>query len=155
MKRAEIVLLSIFSLLWICKVFFGIKLGVSPLLTITGMTLSTFYCYFTFLLLNDIKLRRVFKKDSYAHTSALRIIVSIFMGISYGIFWIAVVFKTLHWPGAKVMMILPAIPLLIGLCISLFKLRSAIDARRSFYNKVAIRNVVLLVLILLSLTIRF
>ncbi len=61
--------------------------------------LGTFYYLFGFALFNKIKLRQIFKRDSYKDTNALRIIGAILTGWAVSIICIGVLFIVQHYPG--------------------------------------------------------
>lgn len=98
MKKAEIIIatLSIIAL--------GLNLLLIPgggvLTVLTLSTLSMIYFYLGFALFNDIKLRRIFKKDSYKEISSLRILGAVGAGFALSMTTIGFMFKFQSWPGA-------------------------------------------------------
>ncbi len=98
MKKAEIIIatLSIIAL--------GLNLLLIPgggvLTVLTLSTLSMIYFYLGFALFNDIKLRRIFKKDSYKEISSLRILGAVVAGFALSMTTIGFMFKFQSWPGA-------------------------------------------------------
>ena len=98
MKKVEKILIpiSIISLgLNILLIPYG---GVLTVLTFS--TLSTLYFYFGFALFNDIRLRKIFKKDSYKNISSLKILGAIGAGLALSMTTIGLMFKFQSWPGA-------------------------------------------------------
>ena len=98
MKKAEIIIatLSIIAL--------GLNLLLIPgggvLTVLTLSTLSMIYFYLGFALFNDIKLRRIFKKDSYKEISSLRILGAVGAGFALSMTTIGFMFKFQSWQGA-------------------------------------------------------
>jgi alcohol dehydrogenase class IV len=98
MKKGEIILatLSIIAL--------GLNLLLIPgggLLTVlTLSTLSMIYFNFGFALFNDIRLRKILKKDSYTDISSLRILGAVGAGLALSMTTIGLMFKFQSWPGA-------------------------------------------------------
>lgn len=103
MKKLEITLLiiSIFAL--------GLKLlfipGSGMLTVLTLLILSIIYCYFSFLLFNDITLQHIFKKDSYKNINGMRILGTVFTGFGLSAITLGLMFKFQSWPGADPILI--------------------------------------------------
>jgi hypothetical protein len=102
LKKTEIILASILIISLGMK-FLEIP-GSAPLLILSGCGLSLMYLFFSFLLLNDIKLRNLVKNESYNHTSVSTIVIAIFTGFSISAFFNGFVFKIMHWPGGSIML---------------------------------------------------
>jgi hypothetical protein len=98
MKKAEFVIatLSIIAL--------GMNLlfipGSGALTVLTLLILSTLYFYFGFALFNNIRLRQIFKKDSYRDISSLRILGAVGAGLALSSATNGIMFKFQSWPGA-------------------------------------------------------
>src|SRR5690554_4892641 len=98
MKKTEIIIgtLSIIAL--------GLNLLLIPgggvLTVLTLSTLSTIYFYFSFALFNDIRFRKIFKKDSYENISRWRIIGAIGTGFALSATTAGLMCKFQSWPGA-------------------------------------------------------
>ncbi|NQY29984.1 MAG: hypothetical protein HRT69_11005 [Flavobacteriaceae bacterium] len=77
----------------------------SAVFTILSLaTLSCFYFYFSFAILNSVRLRMIFKKGSFSKITTLRIIGAIGVGVNLSVVLLGILFKTLSWPGASVML---------------------------------------------------
>jgi len=98
MRRTELIFatLSIIAL--------GLDLLLIPgggvLTVLTLSTLSMIYFYLGFALFNDIRLRKIFKKDSYKEISSLRILGAVGAGLALSMTTIGLMFKFQSWPGA-------------------------------------------------------
>lgn len=100
MKKTEkiFVTLSIISLV----LNFLLILGGGILTVLTLSTLSMIYFYLGFALFNDIRLRKIFQKDSYKEISYLRILGAVGAGLSLSITTLGLMFKFQSWPGAEI-----------------------------------------------------
>lgn len=65
--------------------------------------LSLIYLLFSFLLLNNIRFRSIFKAAAYAHASAYTIVASVFCGLCYAVALQAFLFCVMRWPGGALM----------------------------------------------------
>jgi hypothetical protein len=119
MKKTEITL-AIISIIAL-----GLKLlfitGGSILTVFTLIILSIIYCYFSFLLFNDIPLKQVFKKDSYKNISGIRILGAVFTGFGLSAITLGLMFKFQSWPGADPILIAGLFVLLPVTIIALSK----------------------------------
>ena len=103
MKKLEIIVGVI--------VIFGISLkifnipGGSMLMVLALMTLSIFYFVFGFAFLNGIKLRNIFKKESYKDTNAKKIIGAIGFGWGISLIIIGGNCKLQLWPGSIILLL--------------------------------------------------
>lgn len=119
MKKTEIIIgtLSIIAL--------GLNLLLIPgggvLTVLTLSTLSTIYFYFSFALFNDIRFRKIFKKDSYENISRWRIIGAIGTGFALSATTAGLMFKFQSWPGADFNLGAGLVGLLIVTIIGLIK----------------------------------
>lgn len=132
--------------------FFFILVLIRPALHIdaifvlfVGFLLSNFYFLFSFFILNEIKLRHMFKARSYQHVSSGRIVKSAIIGLVYSLACMAILFHVLTWPGSMVMLFMA----LVGLFVLFFITR--IKNKRSpnqFYKNINLRNVFFIVICL-------
>lgn len=134
MKRTEIILASI-AFLGLITGLFWIPFS-SELLILSLSALSILYLWFSFALLNGIRLRDVGKKQSFAAISGRRIAISIVAGISFSIAVIGLMFKFMRWPNAHQMLLMGVVPLVVIGSISIIKFISTKDA---YYKKMLIR----------------
>ena len=101
MKRAEIIFL-ILALVAIALNLFLIP--GATLLTILAFSALAMIYYFGFLLFNDIKLRKIFKKESYQGLSGVRALLAGLAGIALSITTMGLLFKIQMYPGANIML---------------------------------------------------
>lgn len=93
-------------------VFKLIHLPGGSIISILSLSmLSLFHYIFSFSVLNGIALGDMFNKAAYKHTSILKIVVSIIIGISISLIVMGSLFKIQIWPGAD-------FQLMIGLIVS-------------------------------------
>ena len=147
MKKGEIILatISIISL--------GLNLLLIPgggiLTVLTLSTLSMVYFYFGFALFNDIRLRKIFKKDSYKDISSLRILGAVGAGLALSMTIIGLMFKFQSWPGADNNLIAGLLGLVIVTIIGVLKyMQNKSDYYTRILKRVAIFGGLGLVIIL-------
>ncbi len=119
MKKTELTILII-SIIAIALNFFLVPGGT--VLTVFSISfLTTIYFYFGFALFNNIKLRNIFKKESYKGITSQRLIGSIGAGLALALTAIGILFKLLSWPGSTVNLGVGLLGLLIVLIIGSIK----------------------------------
>lgn len=103
MKKTEIIL----SILIVVAIILNFSLipGGVILTVLTLSSLSCLYFAFSFALLNNIRLRHIFKSESYKGINALRIIGTVVTGWSLSLALNGILFKLLFWPGASINLI--------------------------------------------------
>lgn len=137
MKKIELSIL--FFILIGLSFRFALIPGGGPLIGLGMGMLSIFYYVLSFALFNGIKLRNIFKKASYQHTNAKKIVGAIGLGISLSILIIGILFKLQGLPGATPMLTIGLLTTgLILIVASIFFLRN----RTAFYKRVFVRGVV-------------
>jgi hypothetical protein len=118
MKRFELIL----GLLIIASI--ALKLlhvpGSSLLLILTLLTLSMIYYVFSVALINGIKFRDIFTKQSYKSLCAKRIISAIGFGLAISVLIMGVLFKLQIWSGASGLLLIGLVSTGIILLISVF-----------------------------------
>ena len=85
MKQTEKILGGLIIILMIIRLFFSLPY-FDITITLLILVLSMIYFGFGFALLNNVRLRNIFKKDSYNEISTLRILGGIFTSPFEGIF---------------------------------------------------------------------
>ena len=144
MRKAEIILAIL------CLTGFILNLTGIPggnILTILSFTfLSMFYFYLGYVVLNNIPLRAMFKKQSYAGISGLRIAGSVVAGFILSLALIGIEFKLMMWPGGSVMLFSCITGFVLLGLISLIKYLKDYNV---FYRNLLIRVVVIGAFILL------
>lgn len=105
MKLAEYIIASL-AIIGIILRFFDIQ-GAIALSTIFVLLLANFHYLFGFAVLNDVKFKKIFKKEYYKENNidVGEIISAIFFAWSLSILEIAILFKVLDWSGSKMMFI--------------------------------------------------
>jgi hypothetical protein len=137
MKKAEIILIGIAVLALIMKMF---HLPASGILTVLSLSsLSVIYAYFGFALFNNIRFRRIFKKETYKEISTKRIIGGVGVGIVLSISAIGILFKFQSWPGASMNLIVGIVGLTIVTIIFLIKKKKSAD---NYYSTILKRVIV-------------
>ncbi len=110
------------------------------LLTVTLMTLAFIYYPFGFAFFNEIRLRKIFKKESYKGISALRIIGAIAVGIGLSILCIGILFKLQSWAYSDTNLKFGLSVTFIALIIALIRLMKVKD---NFYKKILKRIIII------------
>ena len=126
MRVVEIILVVIFCI----GAFFKINHypGGSILLIISLGNLSLLYSYFSFILLNGIKGRKMFKKSSYEGIPAWRLLMTIILGFGIGVLMLGVLFKVQMYPGFSIMMKIGFMGTIISLTVFVVKYFTSSDA---------------------------
>jgi len=109
---------------------------IASTITLVLFFLSMIYFGFSFALLNNIRLRHIFKQESYKGISALRFIGSILVGFVFSILCIGILFKFQLWPNGTYTLLIGLINLGILLIISAVRL---IISKDKFYKNLLIR----------------
>jgi hypothetical protein len=135
MKLTEKILIALAALLAILK--FLIVPGSGIFMVLVFCLLSSLYFYCGFALFNNIRLRLIFKKDSYKEISTGRIIGGIALGLSLSFSIIGFLFIAQHWPGASFHLIISISSGIVILIISLIKFFKT----KASYYKNALRRI--------------
>ncbi len=98
MKQVE-KLIGIVSILLIILQLVNYISSLNTVIILCLLLLSSLYFGLGFALFNNIRLRNIFKKESYKGISTLRIIGTIGAGIALSIIVIGVQFKFYSWPS--------------------------------------------------------
>ena len=135
MKQTEKIVSFFIIILIIIELLFDYPY-VLELIIFSSLLLSILYFFFSFLLLNNIRLRGIFKKESYATTNTLRIIGTIGAGIALSIIVNGIIFKFNNWPfGDQNLMI----GLILLFCIAVVSIIKFISTKTTFYRNLLIR----------------
>lgn len=133
MKKTEVILIGLVILALIMKFF---HLPGSGILTVLSLlSISMIYFYFGFALFNNIRLRKITKKESYEGISTKRIVGGIGSGFVLSISTIGILFKFQSWPGASMQIWVGLIGLVIVSVISLIKISKGTDNYYSYILK--------------------
>jgi hypothetical protein len=131
MKKAEIIIAA----LSIVAIGFNLLLipGGAFLTVLTLSTLSIIYMYLSFAIFNDIRFRKIFRKESYAGISTMRIVGAVATGLALSMTTIGMLFKFQSWPGASFNLFVGLSALLIVTVIAVIKY---LKTRSAFYTGV-------------------
>lgn len=108
--------------------------GVLTALTLT--ILSLIYLFFGVVLLNEIRLKEILKKDSYKNLSGLRIFGTILVGMSFSFITMGFMFKLQGYPYAYIILENGLISIAIAFIVGLFKF---LKSKSRFYTNILIR----------------
>ena len=135
MKKMELILgISIVSLMTL-RIVTNFSYSVI-LIAITSLVLSLIYFFLSFGLLNEIRLRNIFKKESYAGKSSWRMIGTILTGLVLSLVVIYSLFKFMRWPFGNEGLRISLYGLIIVLVITIIKL---VLSKNKFYRNLLIR----------------
>jgi len=95
--------------------------GASTFLVFFFIFLILSYTFFGFVILNQIHIKNLFKKESFRDISALRLVGTILLGCVFAIFCMGCLFKIQHWPGAMALPYIAFILAIIPLVLILLK----------------------------------
>ncbi len=154
MKKFEKIILILIVIALIMK--FSLIPGGSVLVGISLTILSIIYYLLGFAFFNGIRLRHVFKKQSYKGISALRVIGGIGTGMGLSTIIIGIQFKLLHVAGADMMLKVGLGTTIVILFIAFIKFLKAKDEfYKLIFSRIAIiggLGLILAVLPALTLT---
>lgn len=131
MKKAEIII-GIIGLIALVLNFFLVP-GGTVLLVVSYMFLSTLYMFCSFLLFNGIRLRGVFKSESYKGVKDIRLMGAILTGLALAVTVVGILFKFMGWPGATVNLMFGIFGLIISSVIIGIKY---LRTRSTFYTDI-------------------
>ena len=151
MKKTEIILWSLLLL------FLVLTLNDKFFYFLSGLILfmlSTFYFCGTFLLLNDIPLKRSFSKSSYKDIKQVKLAMTILIGLMYSLTCISIMFKILAFPGSSVIVFLSLFFLVLTFIISICYSKNFRLNKNSTSGKIRIRNIIFIVIVILIVILR-
>ncbi len=131
MKITEIIL----SILFAFGLFLRfIQLPGSSALIVMSLTIISYYYYiFGFAIFNDIKIKNIFLKKSYNNKSPLKIIFSVFLGMSVALITNGVLFELQNWKINTNLTLMGIISALIVLALYYFILKKEINNWKTVY----------------------
>ncbi len=114
--------------------------GGAPIIAVSLLVLSFLYLFFSFALLNGIKLRAIFRKDSYTNIPSLHIVGAALTGYVFFQTCMGLIFGTLIWTGYKIFLIMG-----FALCFIVLVVSAAYRNRdRVYYKRILTRVIPLL-----------
>lgn len=147
MKKAEflIAILSIIAL--------GLNLLLFPgggvLTVLTLLALSIVYLFFGIALFNDIKIREIFKKESYSKIAPFRLLGAVGAGLALSLTTIGIMFKFQSYAGADGNLAAGIIGLIaVAVVVVIRYSKNKSSYYRPIFVRVAIYGVIALILIL-------
>jgi hypothetical protein len=141
MKKLELILI-IGSVVGLLMSLFDVPQN-SLIVGLSFLPLSLLYFYLGFALLNGIRLRNIFKADSYKDIGVWRIAIAIGTGIALSNLTIGFMFSILSYPLAKTMLIFGIALAVIMIILALIK-----NAREKnpFYRNIILRCLIFLII---------
>jgi len=141
MKKLELILI-IGSVVGLLMSLFDVPQN-SLIVGLSFLPLSLLYFYLGFALLNGIRLRNIFKADSYKDLGVWRIAIAIGTGIALSNLTIGFMFSILSYPLAKTMLIFGIALAVIMTILALIK-----NAREKnpFYRNIILRCLIFLII---------
>jgi len=135
MKRFEIILGIVFLIAVILKI--AHLPGAGILLTISLTSLACFY--FFFAIFKNVSQENTFSKKSHKGIPILRIIGSFGAWWGISVFCIGILFKLMHFPGEKMILLVGIITIFVVAIIALVKfLQSKSDLYKTILLRIAI-----------------
>lgn len=138
MKRAEKIL-SVVILVSLLMKFAFIPLG-NVLLVFSISLLTLIYYSLGFAFFNNIRLRKIFDKDSYKETTTLRIVGAIGVGMGLSAVLVGILFKFNRYPGADTSLIAGLVLTAIIVVIALIK---NAKSKSEYYKRIIIRAIII------------
>ncbi len=134
MKKTEIVL-GIILIAGIIQRWFYLPLG-TPLTILSLLIFTVVYLFLTVAILNDIKLKDLFKGETFKDISNYQITNSVLTGVSLAIVNLGLYLMLIHSAGAKLMILLGLLGLSVILIIGLTKY---LKNKTTYFSRLFIR----------------
>ncbi len=136
MKKTEIIFGLLLLISFILR-FFLVPGGV--ILSVFSLSILAFlYQVFGIVIFNNIKIRNLFKKESFSGVSAIQLVGSIGVGFGLSIVCIGILFKLQNWPGANFTTI---IGLSIIIFLTLITFIEYLKSKRNYFSRILKRVV--------------
>ncbi|WP_299252397.1 hypothetical protein [uncultured Lacinutrix sp.] len=129
MKQTEKILGGLIVILMLIRLFFALPY-FDITITLLILVLSMMYFGFGFALINNVRLRAIFKKDSYKGISTLIILGGIFTGFILSFLSIYSLFKFQRWPFANQGLLISLYGLLPIIAIMIYK---SVSSKNIYY----------------------
>lgn len=137
MKKTETIFFGLAILGLIMTIFHLPYSGV--LLVFSLLSISIFYFYFGFAFFSNIRLKNIFKKESYKDISTKRILGAIATGFALSVSAIGILFKFQSFPGTTVILGIGLFGLIVITIISSIKIQKGTD---NYYLKILKRSMI-------------
>ena len=135
MKQAEKIVGIAIILLMVLRLCFTFPFAAS-IIALLMLVLSLLYLFLSFGLLNMIRLKNLFKKESYKGISNLRMNGSIVTGFVFSLIVIASLYKFQRWPYGNYLLYVGLICLVPIIAVVIFKYYKQ---KSSFYKSLLVR----------------
>jgi hypothetical protein len=135
MKLTEKILAGIILLALLMK--FNLVAFGNPLLVLSISAMMCLYFYFGFALFNGIRLRKVFRKETYAEVSGKKITGAVFTGFGLATLLTGIMFKLMDWPGGNANLIVGLVACIV---ISIIAVIRFLQKKEEYYKGVLIRT---------------
>lgn len=130
MKKLEVILAILIPIFIILK-FMLVPLS-NILVACSLLLLALIYYAFGFAFFNNIRLRNIFKKESYKDKSALHIVGAISVGMALSDICMGILFKIQGYPMANTLLIIGLLSTLIILVIAVIRF---LKSRSPYYSQ--------------------
>lgn len=101
-------------------------------------TLSLFYLFFTFFVLNDITIQKIFKKESYQEITKMKLFGSIVIGFSFFIMINAIQFKLLDFAGSQILTLFGIFIFIVIGSVALFRFKTLSSFYKGLFKRIII-----------------
>ncbi|SDS82161.1 hypothetical protein [Winogradskyella sediminis] len=135
MKQTEISIGVGILVVMLLRLFITVPYA-SLLITMLTLALSMLYFVFSFGLLNRIRLRHLFNKESYKGISLIRIIGTIGTGFVLSLLSISILFKYQLWPYGSILLLIGLMSILPIIVVTVFKF---ISHKNRFHSTLLMR----------------
>ncbi len=137
MKKAEKILAV---LIVVALVFRLLSLPGSFLLLVFSFPLlAIIYNPFGFAFFNNIRLRNIFKGESYKGVTVFRIIAAVITGIGLSLICIGSLFTIQQYPGADILIMSG---FTVSVIILIASLANYVKTKKEFFSRILIRNII-------------
>lgn len=139
MKQTEKIIAILIVAFILTRFLFYIPALNTPIVILTLM-LAGIYLFLSFALLNNIRLRTIFKKEAYKNVGVLRLVGVICTGLFVSLTCIYSLFKFMQWPFGNQGLMICLTTLLIPLVIAIIKY---LTTKSSFYKNFLYRILII------------
>ena len=138
MRKTEKILGLLLITLMIIRLIFHYPI-LDTAIILLAIILSLIYFALSFALLNNVRLRKIFDRESYKGTGTLRIVGAVFTGFILSMITIYSLFKFMRWPFANQGLTVALISLIIPVVIVTVKL---VMTKSNYYSIFLVRLLV-------------
>jgi len=141
MKKLEFILIA-GAVVGLLMSLFDVPLN-SLIVSLSFMTLALIYFYLGFALFNNVRLRDIFKAESFKGLGPWRIAIAIGTGVALSTLTVAFMFSILGYPMAETILIYGIVLAILMIILALIK-----NAREKnpFYRNIIVRCLIFLII---------